>query len=89
MNSRDRALAEASKVFIGFVQVGNTDTYLEYQVKGVTRKSVKLRLKKVVSNLNEDELQTYTMGQIFCPDDTDVEVFRKRYRIIGERKTTV
>ena len=90
MNSRDRAREDASKIFTGYVKIGDADKYIVYEIKGITRKSERLRLKKIVKNLsNGDDDTSFTIKHIFDPEDTASEVFRRQNKIVEERTTVV
>ena len=90
MNSRDRAREEVSKIFTGYVKIGDVDEYIVYEIKGITRKSARLRLKKIVKNLsNGDDGISFTIKHIFDPEDIASEVFRRQNKIVEERTTVV
>ena len=90
MNSHDRARDGASKTFIGYVKIGTTDDFIVYEIKGLTRKSARLRLKKVVRNLsNEDPDTQFTIAHVFDAEDDTATELRQQCRVIEERKTVV
>lgn len=90
MNSRERAREDASKIFTGYVRIGNTDEYIAYEIKGLTKKSVRLRLKKIVRYLSNEEPDVqFTIEHIFDPEEYADEVFRNDHTIVEKRKKVV
>lgn len=90
MNSHERARKDASKIFTGYIKIGDKDEYIGYEIKGITKKSVRLRLKKIIRNLNNEELDVqFTIEHIFDPEEYADEMFRNDHIIVEERKTVV
>ncbi len=90
MNSRDHAREAASKLFTGYVKIGTKDEYIIYEIKGITKKSARLRLKKIVRNLNNEESDVqFTIAHVFDPEEYLDEMFRNDHTIVEERTAVV
>jgi len=87
--THSRADSKDIQIFIGYIKVGDTQDYIEYRIKGYTRKSARLRLKKIVNGINSKSEEISTIVEIFYPGDGGIAEFTAANNIIENLETSV